>query len=104
MEYYQKLIKSILTDDNFKITQVSNIEIVKALPSYHTYFNEIVSLLQNGNYKTLNELKDNSKSFDDIAVIKFMGNNNQEFYGIVYDDWELWTDPIVTKVIRKMPI
>jgi hypothetical protein len=102
MGYFEKLAESILADSDFKINQVSDISIVKSLSSYHQYIDEIISILKNGNYKRLDEMNDDSKSFDDITVIKFKGNNNQDFYGIVYDDWALETDPIVTRVFRSV--
>lgn len=76
---------------------------MKSLPSYHQHYNQIISILKEGNYQKLNETNDDSKSFDDITIIKFKGNNNEEFFGVVYDDWELSTNPIVAKVIRSMP-
>lgn len=103
MGYYELLDQSILTDPDFKISEVRNIQVVKSLPSYHKYVEEIITILKNGNYEKLNEMKDDSKSFDDITVIKFNGNNNQEFYGIVYDDWALETDPIVMRVFHLVP-
>ncbi len=103
MDYYEMLAESILTNPDFKISRVSDLTIVKSLPSYHKYLSEIISILKNGSYGKLETIKDDSKSFDDITVIKFKGNNNLEFYGIVYDDWALETDPMVIKVIRIVP-
>lgn len=102
MNYLEKLAASILGDPDFKISEVSGMSIVASLPSYHHYVDEIISILKNGNYERLNQMKDDSESFDDISVIKFKGNNNQEFYGIVYDDWALETDPMVIRVFRAI--
>ena len=101
--YFRALTDSILSDLDFKISEVHDIQIIKTLPSYHKYVDEIISLLKSGNYKKLDEMNDASESFDDITVINFKGNNNQMFYGIVYDDWALETDPMVMRVFRSIP-
>ncbi len=67
------------------------------------FFTEIENILKTGNYKELDMIQDGSKSFDDITVIKFKSENNLEYYGIVYNDWELWTNPILTAAYPVNP-
>ena len=94
--YERKVRSSILRQSEFKINEVTDIEYIITLRHYHQYLSEVIDLLKTGKYEQLKRMKDDSESFDDLTVLKFRENNSAAYYAIIYDDWALETDPIVT--------
>jgi hypothetical protein len=98
MKYEEYIEKSILAGDAFNCNRISGVQIVATLQSYYDHLPEVQSILEKGLYKRIEELKDSPKSFDDLTVIKFADQDQNVYYGIVYDSEELWQDPVVTQI------
>ena len=104
MSSYEGLIeKSILVNQAFNCTQLSNLQIIETLQSYHDRLLEVATILENGFYSKISEIKDFQRSFDYLTIIKFIDQNQNIFYGIVYDSDELWQDPVVTQIFPLVP-
>lgn len=100
MASYEDYIRSaILSLNVYDIRSVDEIEVIKCLPSYNSYYDQVSSLLKSNQCEALSRIHDDTKGFDDLTVIKFKADEGRIFFGIVFDSDALEHDPIVTQVI-----
>ncbi len=96
----QNIISEILSYKKFPVTLVKDFEIFLLLSfNRHTY-SAIVNLIKESDWESLKSNKDeNETSFiEDLALVKFTNQNNQNCLATIYDSDELWQDPQIIDV------
>lgn len=99
--YFKYIIKGILSDKDFGITEVSDLKEVKSYFFHPGIQGEVEKRILENN---LDGLFDGSiaqaKTSDYYTVMSFKNQHGDLFLVTVYDTEELWDDPVVIKVFQ----
>lgn len=99
MKYESYIIRSVLTNNEFGITKVDNLESICTRGFVKEEYSKIEQLI---NDKNINAIKNLPKQQDDffefIDILIFKDQNKRNFFVTAYDSNELSQDPQVIKI------
>lgn len=101
MKYDDYIIRSILTNNQFGITIVNNLQSINSLYFVREEFPAIEKLIQSNDIKAIQNLSQNRVQTGEYLDIMSFTDQNGTFYVIaVYDSDALEQDPQTIKIYR----
>ncbi len=99
MEYNNYFIRSILANNQFGITEVSNLQSVKTISLIKEEYKEIESLIKAGELAAIKTLhKDKPRTGEYLEVLEFNDQNGKKYIVTVYDSDALEQDLQVIEI------
>ena len=90
------VIKAILRDKEYAITEVNNLQSLKYMILDREQYSNIESLIKKHDWQALSDLKDNlplDGFYEYLDILKFNDQKQRIFVVTIYDSEELWQDP-----------
>ncbi len=96
------VIEAILLNNNLRITEVNNFEIIKSLFFDKEKYQSIISLLEAKDFDGIKalEIKSKGEFGEYLEIIKFSDQTNKSYIATIYDSDELWQDPELIDIIH----
>ncbi len=98
--YEDDISKAALANNNFSITAISDVEILKTLALEEGLQAKMAELIKTKNIDLIKNMPGGENVFEDLTIIKFSDQNAQTYIAIIYDSYELWEDPVVVEVFK----
>lgn len=98
-KFISKVILEILADNDHKIQEVLNIEIIKSIYFEKDEYLIVAQLLKDGKIELVKNFDTQQKEgFEFLDVVTFMDQDSRRFAATIYDSIELWQDPQVIEI------
>ncbi|HVX52853.1 MAG TPA: hypothetical protein VHB48_22020 [Chitinophagaceae bacterium] len=97
---YEDYIINNAPDNNFGITGVNNIEILKTFPLEEELYARVAALIKQGNIQALENMTIDNNLLEDLTLITFTNQAGEPFAAIIYDSYEVWQEPVVVEVFK----
>jgi len=96
----QQIINKILSYKDFPITLVKDFEVFLMLSFNRNTYPAIVNSIKIKDWQTLKGNKDECETDfkEDLTLIRFLNQDNQNCLATIYDSNELWQDPEVIDI------
>lgn len=98
--YEDDITKAARANNNFSITEIKDVEILKTLPLEDGLYEQLAELIKTKNIELLKNIPGGENVFEDLTIIKFADQGDQAYIAIIYDSYELWEDPVVVEVFK----
>ena len=94
------LVRSIVLNKQFKITEVKNVENIKSMLYEHEKYPQVKSLISERDFKTIQNVSQEDKiGFKEyLDIIKFTDQVGQNYIVTVYDNDALEQDPQIIEI------
>jgi len=96
MEYNNYIIRGVLANNQFGITEVNNIQSLKTISLIQEEYSEIEILIKAGDLAALKTLReDQSRTGEYLDILEFNDQNSRKYIVTIYDRDALEQDPQV---------
>ena len=99
MEYNDYVIKAILTNEKFEITEVKGLQSLNSRCYVRNEYAQIENLIKDKNFNALKALPANEgESSEYLDIVEFKNQADKFYIATIYDSNELWQDPELIEI------
>jgi len=103
MEYNDYVVRNVLANNRFGITEVNNVQSINSLYLVREEFPVIEKLLQSHDIKALQNLPENEiRTGEYLDIMSFEDQNSRFYIVVLYDSDALEQDPQVVEIYSTL--
>src|SRR5690349_16374825 len=98
-DFESYVVSSILANNEFGIKEVKEMEGIRTMILNRQHYPEIVELIKQNNFNTIQNLPENSiRTSEYLSIMRFADQSGKKYAVTVYDSDDLFQDPQVIDI------